>query len=224
MSSYNTPANVFTDVDIDWEAVEKFLVNEPPSPATTITNDSDWLDAIPIHQPSPAPATVAADTPVATYPDAPVWQFHTPGPPADNLAGESTPIAATPMTAASGTPQQEEEDTSPLSWMMVTQAIDFKHTVMSHEGMAHMSIEAEGPLPRTVQERWENFRECDTDDLYRRIFYFKHFYGDYFLSDWQKLFLSDYSKIAPPHCYFCNLPRGYWCDEVATRLQFRCND
>ena len=210
MSTYTTTNTTFTDATIDFSSIESYFTNAELLPPTiNLDDDLSWLDAIPLCQPSPSAATISSESTNNT-PDLPndtTWSFHTPQA-AATPEEESTPITRTPL------PPQHPES-GPRHWMLLREAIDITATVQSHEMFARMSIESEGRLPLTAEERWTDFSDMDSDELYRKLYYFRYFFGDYFLSDWQKKFVSDCSKVSQDSCFFCKLPKGYWCEEVA---------
>jgi len=195
---YSQNSNDFIPLDYDLEIFDEITL---PSPPTTI--DDDWLDIIPTHSESP---TLVSDHPLEE----------------GTVMGDTTPTTLkSPPTHPEESPEKEvheEEEIKPaFNFLPLNEVINFHNTRLFHQSFTWSSMEHHG-VPRSIEERWENHDLDEGKDIFALISYYAFFYGHDSLTEWQKRFLKDYVNPHLDTCYFCELPKGYWCDRVAKKL------
>ena len=217
---YTDAATDFTDVEIDYSDIDLTDIDtfttapDFPSPRTTI-DDDDWLSAIPIHSPdsidvdSPEPVsshstpTAADDTDTGSEYD-PILNYEPPQPRRYSRMG----------------PREEPEELPQptIDYVDLREAIDLNETYRHHEDFACQSYDMHGGAPKTIDHRWRHFKHSSSDEIYRLIFYAKKFEGYESLTHWQRNFLEENRHLSPPICFFCDMPKHYWCDKVAVKI------
>jgi len=195
---YSQYTTNFTSLDYDLEIFEEIT---PPSPPTTI--DDDWLDIIPIHSESPMQES-----------DCPLDE--------ETVTGDTPPTTPqSPLTHLEDSDKEEvleEEEIQPtLDFVPLNEVINLHQTQLFHQSFAWSSLEHHG-VPRSIEERWENHDTDEGRDIFTLISYYAFFYGHDSLTDWQKRYLKEYANPHLDMCYFCDLPKGYWCERVAKKL------
>jgi hypothetical protein len=190
-------ATNFLDIDLSTIDLSMALLDEPlflPTPIS-MTMEDDWLEVIPVHQPAPEPP-----------------RFLSPHEWSDSEV--NTPADLNPPF------QLEEVQEQPLlEYAPITDVIDFENTALYHQSFAFQSVEFHGGPPTNAVDWWDSYENLDSDEIFKLISYFSFFFGSESLTEWQRQYLEDYSKVSHHVvCRFCSLPTGYWCDTVAKKL------
>jgi len=192
-----TPFDIYTDYD--FSDVDFNLITTPELLSPTSSLNSDWLDAIPVQEPI---ITSEPPSSATNYSNSEYSTISTP---------EPLPMEEDLLPAEEPTPQ-------PLLQILdIDEAINFRETLEHHHSFARQSLGLHG-VPRDAQERFEDFEDYRSDEIYRLLFFCRYFKFQDPLTEWQTNFLKDFEKRAAPNCIFCKLPKNYWCEKVATNL------
>ena len=195
-----TPAD-YTDIDLT--DIDNFVMaSEAQSPATTIFDD--WLDAIPIHDPT-----------VKTEMVSPTPELASPTPEPQSPTPSTNHSTLMPHQHQSP-PIKQEEDHPLTHYVKYYDIIDFHNTRFYHKSFAFQSLEARGGAPKNIDHRWKEYSNMSSEEVYQLIFYAKYYNGYESLTHWQRCFLEECSHLSPLICHFCYLPKGHWCNDVAT--------
>jgi len=132
------------------------------------------------------------------------------------LEGTDT-LVDTPPLAPTPIPEAPEEPL--INFVNLHEVIDFTNTIQHHREFAYSHINFIGKIPEDVHELWDLMedRALDKYDIYKLLTYFAYFNGIDTLNNWQKDFLDIHKYFSDNNCMFCGLPKGYWCDIVATK-------
>ena len=213
---YTDATTDFSNIDIDYSDIDLSdidsftTVPDFPSPQSTINDD--WLSAIPIRSPNfidintPEPMS-SHSTPTATNTDSeydPILNYKPPQPRRYSHMG----------------PREEPEEAPQptIDYVDLQEAIGLNKTYQHHENFARQSYNMHGGAPKSINHRWRDFKHSSSDEIYRLIFYAKKFEGYESLTHWQRNFLKENRHLSPPICFFCDMPKHYWCKKSGCKI------